>query len=126
MRVGSPGINPNQLYWQEKDTKTAIETIKIHGDLSGEYVELLTEYFIFAKEKIEQHYKIIKLPGKEKIVFFIENIVNQVLEKRLGRKPNKEEIKSLLDGEKFEISSQIAKKIGQMLNKALYKKFKDK
>jgi len=27
MRINSPGINPNQLYWQEKDSKTATENI---------------------------------------------------------------------------------------------------
>jgi hypothetical protein len=126
MRVGSPGINPNQLYWKEKDLKTAVETIKIHGDLKGNYIDLRTEYFHFAKENIEKHAKNISLPPKDKIRTFILNITNEILKKRLNREPNEEDYNFLLDGEKFEISKLIAKRIGKMLDKAIYKKFKDK
>ncbi|MFX1258752.1 MAG: hypothetical protein ACFFAN_12900, partial [Promethearchaeota archaeon] len=35
MRINSPGINPNQLYWQDKDTKAATENIKLHSELKG-------------------------------------------------------------------------------------------
>ncbi|MFW9895380.1 MAG: hypothetical protein ACFFD7_06220, partial [Candidatus Thorarchaeota archaeon] len=42
MRINSPGINPNQLYWQEKDTKTAIENIKFHSELKGDPIILMS------------------------------------------------------------------------------------
>ncbi|MFX1316280.1 MAG: hypothetical protein ACFE9T_10480, partial [Promethearchaeota archaeon] len=35
MRINSPGINPNQLYWQEKDMKIATDNIKLHSELKG-------------------------------------------------------------------------------------------
>jgi len=34
MRINSPGINPNQLYWQEKDTKIATDNLKLHSELN--------------------------------------------------------------------------------------------
>ncbi|MHA1455844.1 MAG: hypothetical protein ACTSR5_07650 [Promethearchaeota archaeon] len=32
MGISRPGINPNQFYWQEKDTKILTESIKIHSE----------------------------------------------------------------------------------------------
>jgi hypothetical protein len=126
MRIGSPGINPNQLYWQEKDTKIAVETIKIHGDREGNYINNLIEYFNFATEKIREHIENLKLPSKEKIGLFIKNLVNQVMQKRLQREPSEEDIVTMLEGEKYEISKEIAQRLGKILDKALYKKFKFK
>ncbi|GAI48449.1 unnamed protein product, partial [marine sediment metagenome] len=42
MRITSPGINPNQLYWNEKDTKTAAENLKLHSELKGDPIELFS------------------------------------------------------------------------------------
>ncbi|MGQ4872889.1 MAG: hypothetical protein ACP6IY_02335 [Promethearchaeia archaeon] len=126
MRINSPGINPNQLYWQEKDTKIAADNLKLHSELKGNPLENFSEYFIFAINKIKSLVENIKLPTDEKIKEMIYTIISKVLEKRLGPNPPYEQIESMLEGERFEIAKQIAIKIGKLLDKALYIKFKNK
>ncbi|MFW9898061.1 MAG: hypothetical protein ACFFDO_02210 [Candidatus Thorarchaeota archaeon] len=126
MRINSPGINPNQLYWQEKDTKTAIDNIKLHSELKGNILDLFTEYFHFSIEKIKSHTKDMKLPDQEKLYNIIIEITEKLLEKRLGRAPSSREIENMLEGERFEIAKQIATRIGKILDKALYSKFRRK
>ncbi|KKK40300.1 MAG: hypothetical protein Lokiarch_52480, partial [Candidatus Lokiarchaeum sp. GC14_75] len=50
----------------------------------------------------------------------------KILEKRLNSTQTQNNKKDLLDGERYEISTQIAKKIGRLLDKALYSKFKNR
>jgi hypothetical protein len=126
MRVKSSGINPNQLYWQEKDTKTATDNIKIHSELEGNPIDLFSEYFIFCVDKITSMTSEVKLPSKEKIKNFVKNTVEKVIEKRLNHTPNLEEINKMYEGERYEIAQTIAKKIGKYLDKAIYKQFKSK
>ncbi|MBN1213921.1 MAG: hypothetical protein JXA99_00615 [Candidatus Lokiarchaeota archaeon] len=126
MRINSPGINPNQLYWQEKDTKTTTENIKLHCELEGNNIERLTEFFLFAIDKIKSLTPEIKLPDQNIVKNDIKKNIEQILENRPTQK--KEDITSieLYDGEKYEISKIISKKIGKFLDKALYLKFKSK
>ncbi|MCK4780888.1 MAG: hypothetical protein KAT57_11890, partial [Candidatus Lokiarchaeota archaeon] len=126
MRINSPGINPNQLYWQEKDTKIATDNIKLHSELKGDPIELISQFFNFAIEKIKNFTSEIKLPNYEKINDIVKNIVEKVLIKRLGTIPISKQKSNLLDGERYEIGNQIALKIGRLLDKALYTKFKSK
>jgi len=126
MRITSPGINPNQLYWQEKDLKIATDNIKLHSELKGNVIDLFCQYFNFATEKIKSLAEDMKIPPYEKLKNVIENITEKLLLKRLGHSPSTEEIDSMLDGERFEISKQIATRIGKILDKALYTKFKSK
>ena len=123
MRINSPGINPNQLYWQEKDTKTATDNIKLHSELEGNIIDLFSEYFQFAMEKI-RGFSDINIPNNEKIYSIVANIIEKELEKRLNHAPSQEEISNMLEGERFQIAKQIAIKIGKILDKALYSKFK--
>ncbi len=125
MRINSPGINPNQLFWQEKDTKIAIDNIKLHSELKGNILELFTEYFHFAIEKMRSFID-IQLPSYEKLYNIVIKITENLIEKRLGHIPSPEEIKNMLEGERFEIAKQIATRIGRILDKALYSKFKKK
>ncbi len=125
MRINSPGINPNQLYWQEKDTKIATDNIKLHSELKGDSIELFTEYFHFAIEKIMSFVE-IKLPNYENLYNLVIKITEDLIKKRLGHIPISEEIKEMLDGERFEIAKQIATRIGRILDKSLYSKFKNK
>jgi len=123
MRINSPGINPNQLYWQEKDTKAATENIKLHSELKGDPFDLISQYFNFAVEKIKTFNPDINLPDNVKI----KNIINEISEKVLAKRiKNLEEKGTLLDGERYEIASQIAQMIGRLLDKALYSKFKNR
>ncbi len=126
MRINSPGINPNQLYWQEKDTKIATDNIKLHSELKGDPIELISQFFNFAVEKIRNLTPDVKLPSYEKIMNNVNDITEKLLNIRLGRTPTPEEKKNLLDGERYEIGNQIAGKIGRLLDKALYIKFKSR
>jgi len=123
MRINSPGINPNQLYWQEKDTKAATENIKLHSELKGDPFDLISQYFNFAVEKIKTFNPDINLPDIVKI----KNIINEISQKILAKRiKTLEEKGMLLDGERYEIASQIAQIIGRLLDKALYSKFKNR
>ncbi|MFW9999927.1 MAG: hypothetical protein ACFE9Q_05535 [Candidatus Hodarchaeota archaeon] len=126
MRINSPGINPNQLYWQEKDLKIATDNIKLHSELKGDPIELVSQFFDFAIEKIRNFTVDIKLPDYEKIKTIVNTIAEKALIKRLNRSPTPEEKRNLLDGERYEIGNQIARKIGDLLDKALYTKFKSR
>ncbi|TFF98861.1 MAG: hypothetical protein EU547_00180 [Promethearchaeota archaeon] len=126
MRVSSQGINPNQLYWQEKDIKTITDNIKLHGELEGNIIDLISEYFQFSIDKINSMTKDVqlRLPNEGKIRNFVINTVENTLKERLGHNPNSEEIKNMLEGEKYEIAQKIGQKIGKFLDKAIYTKFK--
>ncbi|MFX0028345.1 MAG: hypothetical protein ACFE8B_04000 [Candidatus Hermodarchaeota archaeon] len=126
MRINSPGINPNQLYWQEKDSKTATENIKLHSELRGNSIDLISDFFNFAVEKINSFDPQINLPDTDKIKNIVSEITTNVLNKRVGDSTTLNDNLNLLDGERYEIASQIAKKIGLLLDKALYSKFKKK
>ena len=125
MRINSPGINPTQLYWQDKDTKTAADNIKLHSELEGNSIDLFREYFQFAMEKVRA-FSEINMPSNEKISAIIVSIIESELEKRLSHMPSQEEINNMLEGERYQIAKQIAIKIGKILDKALYNKFKSK
>jgi len=126
MRITSPGINPNQLYWQEKDTKIATDNLKLHSELRGESIELFFEFFNFTIEKIKKFTSEMKLPSSEKIKDIVNTITDKILMKRLGNGFTPEERRNILDGERYEIANQIAVRIGRLLDKALYSKFKSK
>ncbi|MBY8989396.1 MAG: hypothetical protein KGD58_01465 [Candidatus Lokiarchaeota archaeon] len=126
MRINSPGINPNQLYWQEKDSKTATENIKLHSELKGDSIDLICQFFNFAVEKIKSFDPKINLPTVENIRREVSEISANVLSKRVNDPKSLKDKPDLLDGERYEISSNIAKKIGKLLDKALYSKFKKK
>lgn len=124
--INNPGFNPNQLYWQEKDTKTASDNLKLHSELEGDAVELFSQYFNFAIEKIQKFAPDLQFPDSEKITSVVSNITNKVLEERMGAPPTPEDINNMIEGERFEIAGQIAKRIGKILDKTLYTKFKQK
>jgi len=126
MGITRKGINPNRFYWQDKDTKTCTDNIKLHSEKNNEFINGFIDYFRFAIDKIQE-----LVPDK---IFFknseinntIQSIVNPILGERLGHPPNSDEITKMLDGDRFKISIQIAKKIGKILDDALYYKFKFK
>ena len=126
MRINSPGINPNQLYWNEKDFKITSDNIKLHSELDKDVTEKFSEFFTFAINKIKEFNIEMRLPDEDKIKQMTLKIINTVLSKRLGHSPEQEELNDLLEGERFDIAKQIAKRIGKILDKALYTKFKNK
>jgi hypothetical protein len=126
MRIKSSGINPNQLFWQEKDTNKIKENLKIHSEAGSNPISQFEEFFHFTIQKIKSFDSDLKLPTKDKIQSFIKNIIEKIMIKRLSHEPNMEEIKNMLEGERLEVATQIAKKIGKIFDKALYTKFKKK
>jgi hypothetical protein len=126
MGISSSGINPSQLYRQDKDTKIATDNIKLHSELKGNPVDLFTEYFNFAFEKIKSLATNMKLPDYEKLYKIVMDITEKSLMKRLGHIPSSKEINNMLEGERLEIAKQIAIKLGKTLDKALYSKFKSR
>jgi hypothetical protein len=127
MGIVRPGINPNQFYWQEKDTKIASDNIKLHSELDNNNpFEKFYEFFQFSIQKIKDLVSDINLPDANKIRNTLELIIIEVMSKRLGYSPKKKDFITILDGERYEVSKQIALKIGSFLDKALYFKFKKK
>ena len=124
--ISRPGINPNQFYWQEKDTKTLAESIKIHSDSDPNPEIKFLEFYkdsINLMKRLEPDYK---LPDDEEIKNNVSQIIKDVLYERLKHDPSLEEIKNMVDGERFEIATRISTKIGKYLDKLLYFKFKKK
>jgi len=126
MGINRPGINPNQFYWQEKDTKILSESIKIHSESDQ---NPMIKFFEFYKESIDLIKKLesnFKLPIDEKMNEDVSQIIKDVLNERLKHDPSLEEMKAMVDGERFEIAKRISIKIGKILDKVLYFKFKKK
>ena len=126
MGINRPGMNPNQFYWEKKDTKIATEQIKTHSGLTDDTFSNFCEFYYFAVEKIKSQVENMKLPTPEKIKIEVSSFINEVLSERLDHAPNSQEIRNLLEGERYKIAKKIAVKIGTLLDKALYLKFKQK
>ncbi|KKL46008.1 hypothetical protein LCGC14_2349900, partial [marine sediment metagenome] len=102
------------------------ENIKLHSELKGDSIDLIIQFFNFAVEKIDTFNPKILLPDNKRIKKIVNDLKLKILEKRLNTPQTQNNKKNLLDGERYEISAQIAKKIGRLLDKALYSKFKNK
>jgi hypothetical protein len=74
-------------------------------------------------KKLEPSYK---FPSSEDIQNEVSQIIKDVLQERLKHDPSIEEIKNMVDGERFEIAIRISTKIGKHLDKLLYFIFKKK
>ena len=126
MGISRRGMNPRQFYWSEKDTKTLTEQIQLHSGLKGDIFSKFCEFYLFAVEKIQSLVPDMKLPNMERIEHEVATFTDNILSERLNRPPNPEEIKEMIEGERYKISNDIAKKIGDILDKTLYYKFKMK
>ena len=126
MGINRPGMNPNQFYWEDKDTKIATEQILIHNSLKDDPYNNFCEFYYFTAEKIKSHIENMKLPTREEIETEVSSFINEVLSERLKHSPSPQEIKEMLDSERYKVANKIALKIGMLLDKALYLKFKQK
>ena len=68
----------------------------------------------------------MKLPNYEEIRHEISAYISETLSKRLNRTPNSQEFRDMIEGERYKVAKKIALKIGRLLDKALYLKFKQK
>ncbi len=126
MGISRRGVNPQQFYWSKKDTKTLTEQIQLHSGLKGDIFSRFCEFYLFAVEKIKFFVPDMKITDMERIKHDISTYIDEVISERLHRSPNPEEIKEMLEGERYQISNNIAIKIGSFFDKALYIKFKKK
>jgi hypothetical protein len=126
MGINRPGINPKQFYWEKKDTKIGTEQIKIHSGLNDDPFTNFCEFYNFALEKIRSHLENMKLPTREEIEVEVSSLITEALSERLKHPPNSQEIKEMLEGERYNVAKKIAESIGTLLDKALYLKFKQK
>ena len=126
MGINRPGMNPNQFYWGKKDTKIATEQIKMHSGVKGDPFNSFCEFYYFAVEKIKSHVENMKLPISEEIKHEVSAYINDILSERLNRIPNSQEVRDMIEGEKYKVAKKIALKIGSLLDKALYIIFRNR
>lgn len=127
MGINRPGINPNLFYWdKKKDTRALAEFIKIFSETGEDPKQKFNDFYNDAINLIRQLEPNVKLPNSDQLSLDIDEIITQVFSKRMQNIPSKIEMDSILDGERLDISQQIAEKIGQILDRALYFKFKNK
>ncbi|MHA1479445.1 MAG: hypothetical protein ACTSPU_14720 [Promethearchaeota archaeon] len=124
MGINRPGMNPIQFRWGKKDTKIATEQIKMHSGLKGDPFNRFCEFYYFAVEKIKSHVENMELPNFEEIKHEVSTHINDTLSERLNRTPNSQEVKDMIEGEKYKVAKKIALKIGSLLDEALYLRFR--
>jgi len=126
MGITRKGINPNQFYWKEKDTKACTENIILHSKKNYNSFEGFQDFFHFTinklKELVPDRVKFNDSEIKAEILSLIKNTLN----KRMGNIPKLDANVKILDGERHLISEELAKKIGNLLNDVLYYKFRNK
>ncbi len=124
ININKPNFNPIHLYWQEKDLKTAIESIKLHSELEGGTIEKFCEFFQFAIDKMRSFAPNMKFPDETNVFNVVSKTINEILELRLKKVPSAEDIDNMIEGERFKIAEEISKRIGKIFDKTLYMKYK--
>ncbi|MFW9949827.1 MAG: hypothetical protein ACFFKA_06865 [Candidatus Thorarchaeota archaeon] len=122
--ISRPGISPNQFYWQEKDTKITSENIKIYSEVKmGAYYQIC-DFYEFCVGKIQSFLPEVNFPKRQIIEKEVSEIFKSILKERIGPSLIEADYEKILEGERYQIGMQIAQKIGKLLDKALYLKFK--
>ncbi|OLS16103.1 MAG: hypothetical protein RBG13Loki_0273 [Promethearchaeota archaeon CR_4] len=152
MRVSSKGINPSQLYWTDKDTRMVSDAIKHHSEMKNfkicpkcgielpakeqcsdgtpakiaNVVELFTNFYLFAMKKIQTLWPKMRVPEYEEVLktIILEDAMD-ILGSRLGKVARLEDLETILEGDRVELSQRITKRIGKILDNAVYKKFRE-
>ena len=88
MGINRPGMNPNQFYWEKKDTKIGTEQIKNHSGLTDDPFSNFCEFYNFAVEKIKTHVENMKLPTRGEIETEVSSFINEALSESLNHMPN--------------------------------------
>ncbi len=152
MRVSSKGINPNQLYWTDKDTRMVADAVKHHSEMKNFKVcpkcglelankeqcadgtpgrvasvaDLFSNFYLFALKKIQSLWPKMRVPEFEEVskTIILEDAMD-ILGARLGKNVRLEDIETILEGDRLELSQRLAKRIGKILDNAIYKKFRE-
>ncbi len=152
MRVSSKGINPNQLYWTDKDSRMVADAIKHHSEMKSFKVcpkcgtellnkdqctdgtaakvatvaELFANFYLFALKKIQSLWQKMRVPEFEEVLktIILEDAMD-ILGARVGKNVQLEDLETLIEGDRLELSQRMAKRIGKILDNAIYKKFRE-
>ncbi|MHA1776853.1 MAG: hypothetical protein DRO88_10115 [Promethearchaeia archaeon] len=149
--VSAVSVNPTSIYWTEKDNRLSLESLLIHAKLTHRKIcsecgkdtttslcedhpsssidatpmDLVSQYYHFAISRIKELYPSMKYPKYAEIFKQVQEMMNQTMSARLNQQITRELSTSVLDGELRDVAAQIVKKIGKILDKAIYKKFKE-
>lgn len=149
--VSAVTVNPTSIYWTDKDNRLALESLLIHAKLTHRKIceecgkdtttnpceehpsssidatpmDLASQYYHFAVSRIKELYPSMKFPTYTEILSQVKEMFNQAMSDRLNQQITRELTSQVLDGELRNIGTQIVKKIGKLLDKAIYKKFKE-
>ena len=127
MGINRPGINPNQFYWdKEKDTRILKDSIKIFSETGEHPRQMFYKFYedvVNLIKRLEPNFKLLSI---DQLKLEVDEILNHVLSSRISNISSEIEVDNMLDGERVNISQKIAEKIGQLLDKALYFKFKSR
>lgn len=150
--VKSSNLNPTSLYWSEKDGKIAVENLKLHSELKDRKIctecgnditqspcvqhqmtkekrasplDLFCQYYIFALSRIQTLSSKVKIPPYQEIGPEILAWMNEAMNRRLRKEITAEDADKIIEGERIEVAKKIAQSIGEYLDKALYKIFKE-
>jgi hypothetical protein len=151
MIIKNGEMNPTALYWSEKDQKMAAENIKLHSELKGRSIcrqcfkdttdgpckehnsasvpantfDLLCQFYAFSLQKISELWPKLKVPEAGEIREEVRMWLSEASQRRLHREFQEKDAEQIIEGERVEAAKKIAQSVGEYLDKALYKKFKD-
>ncbi len=153
MSLKSSNLNPTGLYWSEKDQKIAMDTLKLHSELTDRKIcslcgkdctedvcpthgeeairdatplDLFTQYYLFALTRTQELWPKLKIPSYSDAIQEVTGYFTEVMSKRLRKTEiTSEDSLKIIEGERFEIAKRIVKVIGENLDKVLYKVFKE-
>jgi len=150
--VKSANLNPTSLYWSEKDAKIAIENLKLHSELKDKKIcaecgydltqgpcpqhqltkekratplDLFNQYYNFALTRIQTLSTKVKIPPYPELGLEILAWMNESMNRRLRKDITPDDADKIIEGERLDVAKKIAQSIGEYLDKALYKIFKE-
>jgi hypothetical protein len=88
-------------------------------------IDLFTQFYSFAFQKISEVGPKLKSPTYNEMFAEIKGYINEAVNRRLRKELSDEETTKIIEGERIEVSKKIAKNIGETLDKAIYKLFKE-
>jgi len=151
MVIRNGAINPAGLYWSEKDQKMAMDNIKMHSELKNRLIctecgedvsqnscsthsnnkktatvlDLFSQYYGFSLNRIKELWPTLKIPSYEEIHAEVLDWMNEIMKRRLRTDITDANADQIIEGERVQIAQKIAQAIGEYLDKAIYKKFKE-
>lgn len=148
--ISAISVNPTSVYWSEKDSKMAVESLITHTNLGSRKIcvecgtdattnpclthptasidatplDLATQFYHFALTRIQEQWKKLTIPSFQDLFLEIRDLMTSETQNRLNAPMTRERSHEILDGEMREVASQVVERIGKQLDKVIYKKFK--